>query len=107
MEDNVVMPLAAVSGIEQDCEPFQNSEDIDSCNDFIPGIDESSDYSDSDNADDEDFHDDEVVENTHDANLPRLQHNLHCLCYQRKKMTQVCKKTQARKTINDQCDRRA
>ena len=45
---------------------FKNSEDMDSCNDFIPYVDESSDCSDSNDPDDEDFYDDEVVENNYD-----------------------------------------
>ena len=68
MEDNGVVPLAAISEIEEDYEPFQNSEDIDSCKDFIPCVNESGDYIDSDDADDEDFYNDEVVENTCDVN---------------------------------------
>ena len=55
------MLLAPASEIEEDYEPFQNPEDISSCNDFIVGIDESSDYSDSFDADDDDFWNDQVV----------------------------------------------
>ena len=70
MEDNGVMPLEAVSEIQEEHEPFQNTEDIDIWNDCI---DESSDFSDADVFDDDDdddeyFHSDEVTENSHDAN---------------------------------------
>ena len=61
MEDVSVLLLAAVSEIEEDCELFQNPEDISLCNDFIPWIDEGSDCSDSNDAADDDFYNDEVV----------------------------------------------
>ena len=48
--------------MEEDYEPFQNPEDITSCNDLIPDIDESINLSYSDDTDDDDFHNDEFVE---------------------------------------------
>ena len=62
MEDTGVLILAAVSEIEEDYEPFQNPKDIALCNDFIPDVDESSECSDSDDADEDEFCNDEVVE---------------------------------------------
>ena len=62
-----------VAEIEEDYEPLQNPEDIASCNNCIPNIDESSDYSDSDGADDDEFYNDEAVEIISDVND---EHNL-------------------------------
>ena len=68
MEDNGVVSLATVREIKNEHEPLQKTEDTELCNDFIPDVDESIDCSKSDNADGEDFHNDEVVENPCDAN---------------------------------------
>ena len=67
MEENGVTLLDAVSETEEDYGSFQNTEDIDLRNDFVPYNDESSDCSDSDDEDDDDCCDDEVVENSYDT----------------------------------------
>ena len=61
MEDNYVMPLGTVIEIQEECVQFQNSEDINLCNDCM---DESSDCSDTNDDDDdkEYFCSNEVVE---------------------------------------------
>ena len=62
MEDSVVTELEAVNERKEDYEPFTNPEDIALCNYFIPDLDESSDCSDSDDADNDHCFNDEVVE---------------------------------------------
>ena len=47
MGDIFVAALKADNEIEEDCEPFNNTEDITSCKDFIPDNDEIINYSDS------------------------------------------------------------
>ena len=68
MEDIGILLSYAVSEIEEDYELFQNLEDIVVCEDLIPDNDESSNWSDSDDTDDDDFHSDIVVENISEAN---------------------------------------
>ena len=62
MKDSVVTVLEAVNEIENDYEPFINPEDIALCNDFTPENYESSDFSDSDDEEEDNYYEYEVVD---------------------------------------------
>ena len=61
MEDSAVKALKSVNEIEEDYEPFTNPEDVASCNYFILDNYESSECSNSNNEEDDDFYEDKTM----------------------------------------------